>query len=109
MGKTEVDNSWIKFDALIGIIASILIILLSIYVSPDYVARNLSPDGILSSSTINRINIIRTGVVIAGLLMLISSITSIILPNLLYYALKWLQKHEIIILVVIVLSALIYT
>jgi hypothetical protein len=98
---------WIKFDALIGIIASILIILLAIYVTPDYVVKNLSPDGILEPPNINRVNIIRVVAAVTGLLMFISSITFKISPNLLYCVLTWIQKHVLIILIILPISALI--
>ena len=78
------DHKWIRLGALLGISASILIILLGIYFTPDYVARNMSPDGILEPTTINKINKIRMGAVIAGILIL------------LYCILNWFQKHEII-------------
>jgi len=53
------DIKWVRLSALLGIIASILIIVLGIYITPDYVARNLSSDGILSPITIFRINFCR--------------------------------------------------
>jgi hypothetical protein len=90
----EMDSKWTRLGALLGIIASILIILLGIYITPDYVAITLSPDGILHPSTINKINIIRMGAVIAGILILIFSLA----PDLIYRILNWFQKLEIIIL-----------
>ena len=63
------DNRWIKLGALFGIIAGALIILLGIYFTPDFVAKNLSSDGILEPSTVVKINIIQMDAAIAGLLI----------------------------------------
>jgi hypothetical protein len=84
MDKIWMDNRWIKLGALFGIIASALIIFLGINFTPDFVARNLSPDGILEPSTVFKVNIIRMGAAIAGLLILIFSIAFIVAPHLLY-------------------------
>jgi hypothetical protein len=78
MDKIMMDNKWIKLGALFGIIAGALIILLGIYFTPDFVARNLSPDGILEPSTVSKINSIRMGAAITGLLILIFSIAFIV-------------------------------
>ncbi|MBT8367485.1 MAG: hypothetical protein KJP23_22560 [Deltaproteobacteria bacterium] len=84
MNKIKMENRWIKLGAIIGIIASALIISLGIYFTPDFVARNLSPDGIVKPSTVSEINIYRMGAVITGLLILIFSIAFIVPPHLSY-------------------------
>ncbi len=90
------DNKWIRLGALLGITASILIILLGIYITPDFVAINLSPDGILEPSTVAKINTIRMRAAITGLLTLISSIAFIVVPHLLYSIVDWLRIYSIV-------------
>ena len=79
----------INLYALIGTIAGIIIILIGIFITPDFVAINLSPDGILEPTTINKINIVRICAVIAGILILIFSIVTELLNS----TLNWLQKR----------------
>ena len=45
MENTKIELNRVKIGALFGLIISILMILLAIYFTPDYIASNLSPDG----------------------------------------------------------------
>jgi len=83
------DVKSIRFGALFGIITSILLILLGFFITPDYVAQNLSYDGILEPTTINDINKIRLAAVVASILILMFNI----LPDLL---LKIYRKNYIL-------------
>ena len=93
------NNRWIKLGALLGIIASSLLIFFVIYFTPDFVSMNLSPDGILEPKTINKINIIRMRAAIIGILILIFSIALIMPPHLSNY----IFRNKLLILFAILL------
>ena len=93
--KIKMGIRWIIIVAFLGIIASTFIILLGIYFTPEFVARNLSPDGILETSTVAKINTFRMAGAITGLLLLIFSIVFVVEPYLLYSIVNWLQKRSL--------------
>lgn len=82
-------SKWINLFTIIGTIAGIINILLGIFITPDFVAIKMSPDGILESTTVNKINIVRVGAVIAGILIIIFSMATELLKS----SLNWLPKR----------------
>ena len=70
MESTKSEDRWLIIGALCGVILGITMILFSIYFSPNYAAKNLSPDGILAPKTIFMINVVRIGLNIVGIFFL---------------------------------------
>ena len=70
-----------RIVALFGVIISILMILFAIYFTPEYVASNLSADGILEPKTINKIIVVRTISSIVSILGLFISSLFLIKPQ----------------------------
>lgn len=88
------DIKWIRLGALLGFIASFLIILLGINFTPDYVARNLSPDGILHPKTIVSISIIRLWVITISVLGLSFTLLFLIKPYFLNFLINKLANGK---------------
>jgi hypothetical protein len=80
MERNEIEHKWVKVVSLFLI--SILMILFYIYFTPDYVARKLSPDGILELKTIALIKKLRIGFSIIGILGLLVTLLFLIKPYL---------------------------
>lgn len=77
-------RSNIRMASFIGILAGILMLLLSgKYVTPDFVANHLSPDGILQSNTIIIINHIRIASLAIGVFVCFLATLFLFKPNLL--------------------------
>ena len=86
MRKKIKEQKRFKIGACLGVFICILLMYITIYViTPDFVANNLSPDGILSQKTIVRINFFR----------LLSIMGSIIVA--LYIIVIHIIKHNIFI------------
>ena len=82
MSKIRPEHNWLKITALCGVIAGVAIILFSIYLSPTFVANNMSPDGILAPRTILLINILRIGLIIVGIVFLLLTLLLLSKPHL---------------------------
>lgn len=70
-----------KIGACFGAFIFILLLCFTIYFTPNFVANNLSPDGILKHNTIVSINLIRIGFGILGTTGLLISVLHIIKPH----------------------------
>ena len=64
--KIKAEHRWLII-ALCGLIFSMTVILLSFYFSPNFIAKHLSPDGILEQRYISDINILRIALYIVGI------------------------------------------
>jgi hypothetical protein len=73
MEKIKLRYKWPKIVALFGVIISISMILLAFYFTPNYVVSNLSSGGILEQDIVVKINNLRTGAGIIGILGLLLS------------------------------------
>lgn len=82
MERTKIELNRVKIGALFGLIISILMILLAIYFTPDYVASNLSPDGVVELETIATIKMFRTAVSTIGIIGLLVAILFFVKPYL---------------------------
>ena len=81
MRKIIKEHSWWKTGAYFVAFLSILLICFSIFFTPNFVANNLSSDGILMPITIYEINCIRLGSCILGMMGLLVSVLYIIKPS----------------------------
>ena len=81
MGKTIKKYNWFKIGACFGTVMCILLMCFTIYFTPDFVAHNLSADGILKPTTISKINRIRLGFDILSTIGLLICVLYIIKPN----------------------------
>jgi hypothetical protein len=87
----------IKIGACSGAFVCILLLCLSMYFTPNFVADNLSKDGILEQSTIFQINFIRLGFIILSTIGLLISVLFIMKPDLFYLLQSKISKVPLII------------
>ncbi len=71
------DYKWLTIGTCFGIFISILLPCIAIYFTPNWVANNLSPDGILTQDTIVEIDLFRIWFGISGTIALITVLYSI--------------------------------
>jgi hypothetical protein len=81
MRKIIKEHKRLKIGACFGIFICILLMCFTIYFTPNFVANNLSPDGILQQITILEINFIRLGFGSLSTIGLLISALYIIKPN----------------------------
>ena len=84
MEKIIKENKRLKIGTYLTAFISILLILCTIYFTPESVANNLSSDGILEQTTIFQINFIRISFSILGTIGLLIIGLYIVKPNLFY-------------------------
>jgi hypothetical protein len=72
-----------KIGGYFGVFICILLLFFSAYFTSDFVANNLSPDGVLTQYTIFQINFIRAGIGIFSAIGLLFSVLCIFKPNIL--------------------------
>jgi len=89
------DYKWCKTRAWCAAFISVLLILLSIFLTPDFVAKNLSPDGIIGQKTIFYIISIRLGSCTVGAIGILISMLYIIKPSI-FITFRSVMEHILI-------------
>lgn len=100
------ENKSFKIEACFRFFICILLIFFSIYFTPNFIANNLSPDGILEQITVFKINYIRLAFSTLGTIGLLFFALYIIKPNFFYLLqLKIFKKQYTTLFLALILFA----